>query len=105
MGHFGGDVESLEFFDERFAVLKKGIKSKAFGEGKLVFVGDFFGFFVGDDLGLVVVLEEVFEFALVEDDDGAVDDGDLVVVGHFEGDFGGEGFEAFTVELPGCAAF
>ncbi len=95
--HFLGDVESLEFFDERFAVLEKGIKSKAFGEGEFVFVGNLLSLGVGDDLGFVVVLEEIFELRLVEDDDGAVDDGDLVVVGHFEGDFGGEGLETFAV--------
>ena len=71
----------------------------------MVFLGEFFGFGVGDDLGLVVVLEEVFKLGLVEDDDGAVNDGDLVVLGHFEGDFGGEGLEAVAVQLPRGAAF
>ena len=69
----------------------------------MVFLGEFFGFRVGDDLGLVVVLEEVFKLGLVEDDDGAVNDGNLVVFGHLEGDFGGEGLEAVAVQFPGRA--
>ena len=71
----------------------------------MVFLGEFFGFGVGDDLGLVVVLEEVFKLGLVENDDGAVNDGNLVVFGHLEGDFGGEGFKAIAVQFPGRAAF
>lgn len=97
LGHFFGDVEGLKFFDEGFAVLEEGIEGEAFGKGEFIFVGDFFGLSVGDDLGFVIVLEEILELGLVEDDDPAVDDGDLVVVGHFHGDFGGEGFETFAV--------
>lgn len=105
LGHFFGDVERLEFLDEGFAILEEGIEGQAFGEGEFVFVGDFLGFGVGNDLGFIIVLEEVFEFGLVENHDGAVDDGDLVVVGHFHGDFGGKWFETFAVEFPAGAAF
>lgn len=50
-------------------------------------------------------MEEIFELGLVENDDGAVDDGNLVVVWHFHGNFSGEGFETFAVEFPAGAAF
>ncbi len=53
----------------------------------------------------VIVLEEVLKFSLVEDDNGIIDDGDLVVVGDFKGDFGRERFETFTIKLPRRAAF
>ncbi len=85
--------------------MKQGVKRKAFGEGKFVFVGDFLGFFVGDNLRFVVILEEVFEFLLVENDNRITNDGYLVVIGHLEGNFGRERFETFTVELPRRAAF
>ena len=55
--------------------------------------------------GKGTVLEEVFKLGLVENDDGAVNDGNLVVFGHLEGDFGGEGLEAVAVQLPGRATF
>lgn len=95
----------MEFFNQGLAVLEERIKGETFGEGKLVFFGKLFGFGIGDNLGFVVILEEVFEFGLVEDDDCAVDNGDLVVVGHFEGDFSREGFEAVAAEFPRGAAF
>ena len=53
----------------------------------------------------VIILEEVFEFGLVENDDVTVDDGDLVIVGYFESDFGGEGLKALAIKLPGAPTF
>ena len=61
LGHFGGDVERLELLHEGLAVLEEGIEGETFGEGKFVFVGDFLGLGVGNDLGFVIVLEEVLE--------------------------------------------
>ena len=104
LGHLFGDFHGLDLFQDGFLFGEEGVEGEAFSEAEFVFVLDFAGFFFGDDLGLVVVLEEGFEFRLVEDDDVFVDDGDLVVGRHFEGDFGGEGVEAFAVDFPGVVA-
>ena len=100
LGHFGGDVERLKLFDERFFVLQKTVKRKPFSEGKFVFLFDLFGFSIGDDLRFVIVLEEVFKFLLVENDDVAVDDSDLIIVRHFEGNFGREWLKSLPIEFP-----
>ncbi len=56
-------------------------------------------------MGFIIVLEEIFELGLVKDDDCVVDDGDLVVVGHFEGDFSRKRFETVAIEFPRSTAF
>lgn len=50
-------------------------------------------------------MEEVFELGLIKDDDIAVDNRDLIIVRHFEGNFSGKWLKTFAVKLPGSAAF
>ena len=97
MRHFFVDVEGLEFFHKRFFVLEQGIECQAFGETELILVSQLLGLGVGDDLGFVVVLEKVFKFLLVENYDGVVDNSDLIIIGHFQSDFGGEWLKALAV--------
>lgn len=105
LGHFFADVERLELLHERFLILEQGIQGEPLGEREFVFVGQLFGLGVGDDLGFVIVLEEILEFLLVEDYDRIVDNGDLVVIRHLERDFGGERLETLAVEFPARATF
>ena len=105
LGHFFFDVHGLEFFQEWLLVLEKAIQSEAFTEAKFVFFGELASLFFGDNLRFIIVLEEIFEFGLIENNDSFVDNGNLVVFGHFEGDFGREGLEAFAIDFPGAGAF
>ena len=95
----------MELFNERLLVLEQCIQSETFWEAQTVGILDFLGLLFGDNLLLVVVLEELFKLGLVENHDIAVNDGRFVALWHLNSDISREWLKAFTVQFPAKLAF
>ena len=55
-------------------------------------------------MGFEIILEKFFEFGLIENNDCAVDNGNLVIFGHTNSNFSREGLKTLAIQFPATAA-